>query len=936
MHRGVSEADIAAALKTAQRKRLVPQKRPFPCPKCDQSFASPFGLRQHNRSSHDWVPYRRKCTLCPKVFTKLTLLQRHMHKAHNAPIPRQETRHSCAMCSKTMTTFASKQCHVEQFHFPDKTSCPYGCEAKIDSEADWVTHLEGCDSPKISDESECACKYCPAVFRSILLEMEHHLRAHPENTYSCPTCAQRFTRQSVLRVHRCPKNADTEVRNFARPDVAPVSICVASPHVSEFPPKVAPADEQISNNGDAQQLTGCLAEEVEEFPVKVEPDDETRSDPLYDPPEMSQSESESDAEVANSQFAKFESNHVCKICKPNVTFATRATLRRHMRNKKFHREVDIVEDQRISAGKKFACKFCNIKFARNHGLLRHLRNKKIHPDLSEVDGSAPELENSQGDTEATNHVCKMCLPNVPFTSRVAYGRYLSNKNIHPGLSDEDIAAALTKDKRRIPRGVPLKQNLFQCPACDNRFFSKSRLALHRRHVHDWTPFRRKCPHCSKTFVDLHALQRHLHKSHDVPSIPRKKTRHSCDLCAATFTTWGSRDRHVELAHFPDKTSCPYGCEVKIDSSEATWVTHLEGCESPKMSTESEWVCKYCPAVFRSVLLHIAHRLRVHPENTLSCSTCAQIFTSKAVLDNHHCAILGNSAAPKKSEKSGAKFMCKICQPNVTFTTSKIHMRHMRNKNIHQDIAAAHVAEVESRLQSGTKFECKKCGVKFTHISTLYKHMRNNNMHPDIPKISGSTGSTRRDATNQQAIHCPKCDQSFSSQFGLRQHMGQIHAGITRKCPHCPRQFTHLALLQKHTQQWHKVPWTNTNSSRERHSCDMCEKTFAKKYGLIWHVELVHLPDKTSCPYGCEAKIDSAADWVTHLEGCESPKMISESENFCQFCDAVFRNTLLRMEHHLRQHPDNSCFCPVCRTGFTCQSALYKHLNNCKISSSNSL
>lgn len=40
---------------------------------------------------------------------------------------------------------------------------------------------------------------------------------------------------------------------------------------------------------------------------------------------------------------------------------------------------------------------------------------------------------------------------------------------------------------------------------------------------------------------------------------------------------------------------------------------------------------------------------------------------------------------------GSKFVCTMCQPNVTFVSAKGRRAHMRNKNIHPDLAAAFLA-----------------------------------------------------------------------------------------------------------------------------------------------------------------------------------------------------------------------------------------------------
>ncbi|XP_021958702.1 zinc finger protein 572 isoform X1 [Folsomia candida] len=192
-----------AAIKRAKRLK----KKPYPCPKSTKRFTSCYNLNRHKQTFHDLAPFQRKCTLCPEVFNRFFLFERHMRKCHDVPVEAsssKEERHSCAICPNIFSSSSNKTRHVELAHFPDKTSCPYGCETKIVSEAAWVKHLEGCDSPKTSKESEITCRFCPAVFRDILLEIEHRLRVHPKQTCTCSICKARFTRQSILNDHRCP------------------------------------------------------------------------------------------------------------------------------------------------------------------------------------------------------------------------------------------------------------------------------------------------------------------------------------------------------------------------------------------------------------------------------------------------------------------------------------------------------------------------------------------------------------------------------------------------------------------------------------------------------------------------------------------------------------------------------------------------------------
>ncbi|XP_035716646.1 zinc finger protein 16 isoform X2 [Folsomia candida] len=493
--------------------------------------------------------------------------------------------------------------------------------------------------------------------------------------------------------------------------------------------------------------------------------------------------------------------------------------------------------------------------------------------ISENDDQDSNLVNSEGE-DLSKFTCTICQPNVSFERNYSLQRHLRTAKIHADLTEADIAA-LVKKAKRYRRPLPPKRKPVSCPHCDQRFTSYRGMYRHKRSSHD--DLQRKCALCSHHVTSLIALQMHMRRHHKVP-VSRPEGLYSCDMCARTFAKLIHRNQHVERVHFPDKTSCPYGCQVKIDS-EADWVTHLEGCDSPKMSTESDLVCQYCPAVLRNVLLQIEHRLRVHPENMYPCSLCGQSFTTQTILSGHRCAITaptttGEGDVPNSWEAgvdTEAKFVCKMCQPNVTFGTYLGLKNHMRNKNIHPDF----------QISAQKEWECVKCGIKFGKKDNFIRHMKNKNIHPD-EVISCSfmygpiTTEKRPDPPRPppkpaQPVACITCGQTFPSKTRLLQHRFQVHPRAGRKCTLCPRLFPRVSMLQAHMRQSHSVPRA-AKPKTERHPCPMCSTLFQWKPSMHRHVELVHFPDKTSCPSGCGTKIDSEADWVTHLVGCDSPKM----------------------------------------------------------------
>lgn len=90
------------------------------------------------------------------------------------------------------------------------------------------------------------------------------------------------------------------------------------------------------------------------------------------------------------------------------------------------------------------------------------------------------------------------------------------------------------------------------------------------------------------FISRGSLWKHertLHGSGAARAAPnRAKTisqTFSCDICLKTMKGHTQITKHIELHHFSDKSSCPYGCPDKIEN-EQEWTNHLEGCKSEKL------------------------------------------------------------------------------------------------------------------------------------------------------------------------------------------------------------------------------------------------------------------------------------------------------------------------------------------------------------------
>ncbi|XP_035709598.1 zinc finger protein 91 isoform X2 [Folsomia candida] len=189
---------------------ILPEDKLYPCKFCDKRFTTLSIRSRHVECAHKEI--RHKCDLCLREFRSLAGYRSHQKKVHNlenknkrlySKQPAQKEKavpQKCDVCSKTMVK-GNMVPHTELVHFQDKSKCPYGCsELEFETEQDWIQHLEGCTSEKITEASRCSCFFCGAVFRSQLLRLSHHLQAH--KNFKCEICSKAFTQLTILNVHK--------------------------------------------------------------------------------------------------------------------------------------------------------------------------------------------------------------------------------------------------------------------------------------------------------------------------------------------------------------------------------------------------------------------------------------------------------------------------------------------------------------------------------------------------------------------------------------------------------------------------------------------------------------------------------------------------------------------------------------------------------------
>lgn len=281
------------------------------------------------------------------------------------------------------------------------------------------------------------------------------------------------------------------------------------------------------------------------------------------------------------------------------------------------------------------------------------------------------------------------------------------------------------------------------------------------------------------------------------------------------------------------------------------------------------------------------------------------------------------------------------------------------------------------------YSCKNCGCSFKNISVFGRHKKKciylpispmqdqiENEHQETEVVAEDklrscdqcniTFKTDEDLHDHLKIHsklealiCLQCNDVFYDQKAYKVHI-QGHEEPKYKCDQCDKAFQFKSTLTKHKRSHKETYQCNncnsnfvskekfdshdcqlshssktqtihvTNSITEnKHICDICQKEFPKRRGLLTHRKLhsVQLGNKHTCEL-CSKGFKSKNSLMKHMRFVHS-----ESRDFvCDVCGKSFKQQDT-LNCHLKTHDENrSEFkCPECGKSLATSGSLKVHL-----------
>ncbi|XP_040890162.1 zinc finger and BTB domain-containing protein 40 [Toxotes jaculatrix] len=204
------------------------------------------------------------------------------------------------------------------------------------------------------------------------------------------------------------------------------------------------------------------------------------------------------------------------------------------------------------------------------------------------------------------------------------------------------------------------------------------------------------------------------------------------------------------------------------------------------------------------------------------------------------------------------------------------------------------------------------------------------------------------SSSSKSYACRWCQKDFAYKCRMLAHVKRCPMSQEgeQQCPQCPKKLPNLRALQRHRAEAHR----NGARTKKKVACDLCGRTFAHPSGMIYHKRTEHFEEKPFACEECGAKFGANSSLKNHMrlhtgekpyhcKHCDmsfsvaaalayhTKKKHSEGKMYvCQYCKAVFAQSI-ELTRHVRTHTgDRPYVCRECGKGYSQASGLTVHLH----------
>ena len=295
-------------------------------------------------------------------------------------------------------------------------------------------------------------------------------------------------------------------------------------------------------------------------------------------------------------------------------------------------------------------------------------------------------------------------------------------------------------------------------------------------------------------------------------------------------------------------------------------------------------CPECGLLLKSRTGMKEHRMREHMWGEFKCQHCGKEADFIGKLFEHH-----------KEDHTGLIFNCTLCNMCIDSKWSREEVEQH-----HKSCKYNKLVKARKDSYQGNRFKCEKCVKTFPLSWMLKEHM---DMHDGKPPKQCEKCSFTTYCSRMMKTHL---NRHLREEGQLVDDQGR---SIFFPCDICEKSFTKKFDLQKHINRDH--------FGQAAFQCEKCPQTFKFENTLARHRFKEHGIGGCTC-HVCGTSVGSMQDLRVHLRYHEPPK------HFCKYCGKGLMTATSLRTHELQHTGENPVSCDMCDYKCKSTTVLRKH------------
>lgn len=267
-----------------------------------------------------------------------------------------------------------------------------------------------------------------------------------------------------------------------------------------------------------------------------------------------------------------------------------------------------------------------------------------------------------------------------------------------------------------------------------------------------------------------------------------------------------------------------------------------------------------------------------------CDLCTYVFTTENFLNQH------------RISKHIQLHKCNSCQfESRCFVTMKSH-RDKEHKQEQQQLVKAAAASAKRNL---------------TQPAIKKPTMLNDSTATTIQEVQVAGEENLNEVTSTEAapvtVIVRQPPRRLNSEVKINSRIQKKRSNKKFNCPQCPKVFNRQSKVD-----WHLITFHNVGEKNPELTCplDWCQKYYATKPELSWHVKTAHCAENDKIPCHECGKMFPPLFLKKHIWAIHTNK--NPAGYKCDFCENIYQNAKGKTDHMKLKHLNQQLFtCTIC-------------------------